>query len=142
MLPHRKSLSWIPSILGEFIGNDYVSRHVERPPINIIDTEKSYMIEIAAPGVAKEEFEIDLVGDNQLKIKIENRHCSSKEPVEGQKYLRKEFCCYEFEQTMILPENVDKESITARKDDGILKIEIPKKAKEIDLNNSKKIEIK
>lgn len=142
MLPHKKSLSWIPTLLGEFIGNDYTLRHFERPPINIIDTEKSYIIEIAAPGVNKDDLEIDLVGENQLKIKIECKNCTAKNPIEGQKYLRKEFCCYKFEQTLILPENVDKENISAKKDEGIIKIDIPKKSKEIELKTITKIEVK
>lgn len=140
MLPQRKNLHWLPSLLGEFIGNDY--KQPDRAPVNIIDTEKSFIVEIAAPGMKKENVEIDLTNDNQLKIKIEKKSCQQDPAVEGQnQYLRKEFCCFNFEQTLILPDNIDKDAISAKQEDGIIKIDIPKKTPDDDALLHRKIEI-
>lgn len=77
----------------------------------------------------KEDFDININQNGDLNIKMENRH-ETKEEEEKTHYLRREFSYTKFEQTLILPDDVNKEKIAAHVADGVLTIELPKVVKE------------
>ncbi|MDD3061211.1 MAG: Hsp20/alpha crystallin family protein [Massilibacteroides sp.] len=140
MMPVRRTQNWLPSIFNDFFDNDWMVRaNATAPSINVIETEKDYKIEVAAPGMTKEDFNVRLDEDGNLVISMEKK-TENNEKKEG-RYLRREFSYSKFQQAMILPDNVDKESINAKVDNGVLNIIIPKKAEDKTQNAGKVIEI-
>lgn len=110
---------------------------VERmPAVNIIEHETSYALEVAVPGMQKEDFKIE-VKDGMLIISAEKEE--SKEEVKKQ-YTRKEFSVSTFSRMFTLPENVKENEIAASYTNGVLYLEIPKK--EPVVTSDKKVEIK
>lgn len=95
------------------------------PKVNIKETEDSFKIEFAAPGVAKEEFNIE-IKEGTLNISFENKQ--EAESTEEGKYQRREFVHSSFSRAFTLPENIDEEGIEARHENGILYISLPKAA--------------
>jgi HSP20 family protein len=93
------------------------------PAVNILEYDKDYKIELAAPGLCKKDYEITLEKD---MLKITNIKRFDNED-DADKYARREFAHREFEKVFILPENADIENISASCADGILNIHIPKK---------------
>ncbi|MFA4868665.1 MAG: Hsp20/alpha crystallin family protein [Pedobacter sp.] len=93
------------------------------PGVNILETEADYKIELAAPGLTKEDFQINLKKDT-LSVWAEKKTTED----EAQKdYTRKEFDYYSFARSFVLPESVDGDKITAEYINGILNITIGKK---------------
>lgn len=93
------------------------------PDINIEETQKEYEIEVAAPGMTKEDFKIDVI-DNILKISSTKEE---KEEEEKENYSRKRFYSSFFEKSLRLPENALVDEISAKCENGILSVTIPKK---------------
>jgi HSP20 family protein len=134
---------WLPSIFNDFFNNEWVMRSgTTAPAINVFECENRYTVEVAAPGMSKEDFSIHLNSDNNLCICMEKncgckdgKCCTDKEHAKADttneerkgKYLRREFSYTKFQQTLILPENADTAKIEAKMSNGVLKIEIPKK---------------
>ncbi len=106
--------------------NDSVNRNFRfsnKPSVNISENEKQYQIELAAPGLNKEDFKITIVKD-QLVISGEKK----TENTENQKeYSRKEFEFYSFERSFALPDDVDQDQIKAEYVNGVLQIDVAKK---------------
>lgn len=125
-LVRRNQNNWLPSIFSDLFDNEFMTRaNTTTPAINVKETEKAYAVEVAAPGMTKKDFSVRIDEDNNLIISLEKK----EEHEENEKdvlYLRREFSYSKFEQTMILPDNVDKEKIKATMDNGVLKIELPK----------------
>lgn len=96
------------------------------PAINVFETEKEYKVELAAPGMTKDDFNVHIDEDNNLVITMEKKNESKEEDKKEGRYLRREFSYSKFQQTMILPEDVDKEQIAAHVENGVLNIELPK----------------
>ena len=97
------------------------------PAINIIDSEKSYELEYAVPGMSKEDFNIQIDSENRLIISVEKENSENSE----KRYLRQGFRIPSFRQSITLPEDVDREAITARVENGILYITLPKLQPEV-----------
>ena len=95
------------------------------PAINVFETEKEYKVELAAPGMTKEDFNVHIDEENNLVISMEKKTENKEEKKEG-RYLRREFSYSKFQQTMILPDDVDKEKISAQVENGVLNIDLPK----------------
>ena len=122
----------IPSLFNEFFNRelmenqdfDTTSSESTLPSVNIMDTENSFEIEVAAPGMAKKYVKVEL-NNNILTISSENE--DSKED-ENQNYTRKEFSFQSFLRSFRLPENkVDGNKINAKYKNGILLVSLPKK---------------
>ena len=105
------------------------------PPVNIVEIENSYQLEIAAPGVEKTDFEIKLDG-NLLTISTNNKEVAKDEQA---KFVRKEFSTKAFKRSFTLDEKIDATTIEAKYENGILKLNLPKK--EADKVASKEITI-
>jgi HSP20 family protein len=91
----------------------------------VIESEKEYKVELAAPGMKKEDFDVQINENGDLHIKLENKQ-EKKDEDKNTHYLRREFSYTKFEQTLILPEDVDKEKISAKVEHGVLTVDIPK----------------
>lgn len=125
-MPVRRTQNWLPSIFNDFFDNEWMAKaNATAPAINVMESEKDYKVEVAAPGMTKEDFNVRIDEDNNLVISMEKKVEKSEERKE-QRYLRREFSYAKFQQTMILPDDVDKEKIAAGVENGVLTIELPK----------------
>ena len=121
--------NWIPSIFNDFFDNEWIVKpNFSTPAINVIENEKDYKVEVAAPGMNKEDFNIHLNENQELVITVEKN--TQNEQKEEKKYLRREFSYTKFQQAFQLPDNVDKEKIGAKVENGVLEITLPKLAPE------------
>ena len=129
-MPVRRTQNWLPSIFNDFFDNEWmVKANATAPAINVLETEKEYKVELAAPGMTKDDFNVRIDEDNNLVISMEKKTENKEEKKDG-RYLRREFSYSKFQQTMILPDNVDKEKIAASVEHGVLNIELPKLSEE------------
>ena len=118
-----------PSILDDFWGRDYYPARYNSngfksvPAVNIAEGDNEFTIEVAAPGFEKKDFKIDLDND---RLTIASAREANKEE-NNERYTRREFNFNEFSRTFTLPETVDGEKITAKHNDGILYVHIPKR---------------
>ena len=103
-------------------GTQYVNKAVA--PVNIKETENSFLVELMAPGMKKEDFNIEL--DNDL-LTISTEVKAEKTEGEDGKFTRKEFSFSSFKRSFTLPETVKDDEINASYESGILKITLPKK---------------
>ena len=144
MMPVRRTQGWLPGILDDFFGNEWVDKTSSTAPaVNVID--KEYKVEIAAPGLTRDDFKIDINEDNELTVSMEKKVEKNEESEkEGKKhtYLRREFSYSSFRQRMILPDNVNVDNIDAKMENGVLTIDIPKKTEEEKRKNMRQIDIK
>jgi HSP20 family protein len=123
---------------------DWTPRHVTTAPaVNVKESDNAYTMEIAAPGLKKEFCSVNINNEGNLVVKIENKAQHEEKPQEGQKhhYLRREFSYASYEQAYTLPDEVDKEAISAKVEDGILTINLPKLAPEPEKKMDRVIEI-
>lgn len=141
MMPiRRNNQEWLPSIFNDFFDNDWMFKtNTTAPAVNVIENETDYKIEVAAPGMTKEDFNIHLADDNQLVITMEKKNESKNDK---SKYLRREFSYSKFQQALVLPEDVEKDHISASVNDGVLTIDLPKKTQKEKAKECKTIEIK
>ena len=146
MMPVRRTQGWLPGILDDFFGNEWVDKTSSTAPaVNVIETAKEYKVEIAAPGLTRDDFKIDINEDNELTVSMEKKVEKNEESEkEGKKhtYLRREFSYSSFRQRMILPDNVNVDNIDAKMENGVLTIDIPKKTEEEKRKNMRQIDIK
>ena len=143
MVPARKSQNWLPSIFNEFFGHEWMDRPnaSTAPAVNIIENDRDFKVEVAAPGMTKEDFKVDITPDNELVISLEKKHEEKEEGKQKGTYLRREFSYSQYQQSFLLPDNVEREKITARMEHGVMTIEIPKKKEEEAAAASRRIEI-
>ena len=143
MMPSRKNnQNWLPSFFNDFFDNDWMIRtNATAPAINVIESDKDYKVEVAAPGMTKDDFNIHLTEDNELVITMEKKNETKEEDKQNKKYLRREFSYSKFEQAFVLPDDVEKEKINAGVNDGVLTIELPKRTAEERAKVNRVIEI-
>lgn len=142
MMPTRKyyNQNWLPSIFNDFFDNNWMEKaNATAPAINVVESDKDYKVEVAVPGMTKEDFNIHLGDENKLVISMEKK--VENEDKENKKYLRREFSYTKFQQSLYLPDNVDKEKITANVANGVLTIELPKYSQEEKAKINRVIEI-
>lgn len=127
----RKDDEWFPSfafvdqLLKPEWYNEMKNLKSHVPSVNIKESEKDFQIELAAPGLAKEDFTIE-VNENVLTISCEKE---KKDEVvkEGGKYTRREFNYTQFKRAFTLPETIDESKINAVYNKGVLHLVLPKK---------------
>lgn len=126
MMPVKRTQNWLPDIFNDFFDNDWmVKTNATAPAINVIEHEHDYRIELAAPGMTKEDFNVHVDENSNLVISMEKKNENKEEKKNG-RYLRREFSYSKFQQTIILPDDVDKEKISAEVKHGVLYVELPK----------------
>jgi HSP20 family protein len=130
MLPVFRSNRNLPGLFEEFLSNNWLNNFWEdetwksTPAVNIFERKDKFEIEIAAPGLEKEDFKIDLK-DDYLTVSSEKKE--SKEEKEKGKTVRCEFKYSSFQRSFALPQDVDTSKIKASHKNGVLTIELPKK---------------
>lgn len=130
MLPVMFRNSWFPTVFDEFFNNENVSSNTTTAPaINVKEDQNEYTMEMAVPGIKKEYCRVQLTDDGNLHVAIENK-MEHKEEDKKQHFLRREFSYTNYQQTYTLPEDVVKEKISAKVDNGILTVVMPKAKKE------------
>lgn len=126
---NKKNDTASPRLFGNpfdaFFNDDFFNSNFNgtQPAVNIKENETSYGIELAAPGLKKEDFNIDLDHD-VLTIKVEK---SNEENKESEGYTKREFSYQSFSKSFTLPESVQGDAISGNYTDGILHLTLPKK---------------
>ena len=146
MLPttysRRRNQDWLPSIFNEFFNDDFMgltpAKQFASPAVNVIENEKDYTLELAAPGMTKNDFNVRLENDNELVISLQKK---DEKKEEKKNYLRREFSYASYQQTFVVPEEVNIEAIAAAMNDGVLTITLPKKEVVTKVPASRQIEI-
>lgn len=105
--------------LADFFGNEFTNSN---PSVNVIEKDDHFRIEVAAPGLEKQDFEINVEkGYLNISAKRENQSETKDE-----NYTRREFNYTSFQRSFRLPENVNAEKVSAVYEKGVLSIEVPK----------------
>lgn len=129
MLPKLRTRTSWPNLIDEFFGDNWMPRFFDwetgqnMPAVNITEGKEDYKIEVAAPGLSKGDFKINLE-NNVLTISSEKE---VKNESKDENVLRREFSYTSFSRSFTLPESVNGDKIKATHNDGILSIVIPKK---------------
>jgi HSP20 family protein len=111
--------------LFDWSNSNYSNTGTTVPAVNVKETAESFEVEMAAPGMKKEDFKVEL-NNNVLTISSEQKH--ENEHKEGEKYTRKEFSYQSFQRSFTLSrEAVDAENIQAKYEHGVLRLLIPKR---------------
>ena len=129
---------FITKDLFEFNRPKFSQSEVTLPSVNVKELESGFEIQVAAPGIKKEDFKINLER-NVLTISSESK-TENEEKDENGAFTRREFNYSSFSRSFTLPEMAESEKIEAAYEDGILKIMVPKK--EVTMQNVKTIEVK
>lgn len=111
------------------------------PAVNVKESATAYTMEVAAPGLKKEWVRVNIDNDGNLNIAIENK-MEHKDEDKHEHYLRREFSYSNYQQCYTLPEDADREKISAKVADGILEVEIPKLTPKEEAKTTKNIEVK
>ncbi len=129
MTPMMRS-NWIPTVFNDLFDTDFMPKaNCTAPAINVKESDKAYTVELAAPGMKKEDFNVHINDEGNLIIKMEQKQ-ETKEEDKSVRYLRREFSYSKYEQTLILPDDVKKDAITAKVEHGVLTVELPKLVEE------------
>lgn len=138
----RLNRNYVPAYWDDFFNDRFFNQlnseesTSNTPAVNVSEEEKGYTIEVAAPGLDRKDFSLE-VDDDILTISTEQKE--SKEE-KKQNYLRREFNYHTFKRSFRLPETVDQEQIKATHESGILTLSLPKK-KEVVQNSPRQIAV-
>lgn len=127
MMPARRDWNWLQCIFNEFSSEWLERTNASTPAVNILEHKEGYRVEIAVPGMDKKDLKVNIEENNKLVISAENCIGEKDESKRGGTYLRREFFYGQFRQSLLLPDNVEKERIAAKVEHGLLTINIPKK---------------
>ncbi|HUZ57846.1 MAG TPA: Hsp20/alpha crystallin family protein [Hanamia sp.] len=136
----------LPSVFEDFFNKPlldifdggFPSRMMNVPAVNITDRKDDYLVSMAAPGLKKEDFKIDVEG-NMLTIGSEKEE---KNEEKDEKYTRQEYSYSSFERSFTLPDEVNEDKIYAHYQDGVLKLVLPKKEEAKKMAIRKQIAVK
>ena len=109
--------------------------------VNVKEDNKQYVMEVAVPGLKKEQVNMSIDKDGYLTLSIENKN-EQKDESKKEHYLRREFSYTSYRQSYALPDNVDADKIEANVADGVLKVVLPKVEKKEEKEDVKHIEVK
>jgi HSP20 family protein len=130
MLPVLRKRNDLPSLFNGFFDGDVfpgffwdIEKRNGTPAVNIVETMDDYRIEVAAPGLDKSDFKIDLE-NNVLTISAEKE---DKQEEKNERFMRREFNYSSFSRSFTVPDTMNGEKISAQHKDGVLNVIIPKK---------------
>ena len=136
----RTNNNWLDNAFNDFFDDSAMKRmNSTAPAVNVKEDETAYTMEVAVPGIKKDFCRVDINNDGDLNIAIENK-MEHKEDNKKERYLRREFSYTNYQQTYSLPDNVNKEGISAKVTDGVLTIQLPKIEK-VEQKVQRKIEV-
>ena len=139
MLPVMFKNSWFPTVFDDFLTNDVMPAHCTSPAVNVKVDENTYTMEVAAPGLKKDFCRVTINDEGNLCVAIENKF-EHKEEDKNEHYLRREFSYTNYQQAYSLPKDVDRNGISAKVEDGVLTIVLPK-VKQEEVKVSRHIDI-
>lgn len=141
MSSYRKNQVWLPSIFNDFFDNGWMEKaNATAPAINVVEHEDDYVVELAAPGMTKEDFNVHIDEDGNLVIAMEKKN-DKKDEKKG-RYLRREFSYSKYQQAVILPDDVDRNKISAKANNGVLEVVLPKIPAEPTVERTTNIDVK
>ena len=125
MLVTRRNQEFMPTLFNELMNwNDTT---YSTPRMNIMETKDNYKLELCIPGLTKEDVKLSIDAEGNLVVEmVKENKSEKKENKEEMRYLRHEFSVEHFRQTVMLPEDIHKDQISAKVENGILDIVIPK----------------
>ena len=125
MLVTRRNQDFMPALFNELMNwNDTT---YSTPRMNIMETKDNYKLELCIPGLTKEDVKLSIDAEGNLVVEmVKENKSEKKENKEEMRYLRHEFSVEHFRQTVMLPEDIHKDQISAKVENGILDIVIPK----------------
>ena len=130
MLPILNANNWFPTVFDDFFNNDWMPRmKATAPAVNVKEDAKAYTMELAVPGIKKEFCRVNINADGNLEVAIENK-LEHKEENKKEHFLRREISYSNYQQTYVLPDDIEKDHIAAKVDNGVLTITLPKFTKE------------
>jgi len=122
----NQNQGWLPLFFNDFFKDDWkVGASSTTPAINVKESDTAYSVEVSAAGMTKDDFVVNVDEDNDLVITMEKK-VESKESDSETRYLRREFSYSRFSRKMVLPDNVNKEKIEAKVENGVLTVNLPK----------------
>lgn len=134
-------MNWLPEVFNDFFNIDmpvhYATSKAASPSVNVLERADGYEMQVAAPGLTKDDFSVSLNADGNLTLKMGKQ---SEKQEDNVHYVRREWSYAKFEQTYTLPDDVDKDKIEAHVADGVLTIVLPKIGKQ-EAQVSRSIEI-
>ena len=123
MLVTRRNQDFMPTLFNELMNwNDTT---YSTPRMNIMETKDNYKLELCIPGLTKEDVKLSIDAEGNLVVEMVKEN-KVEEKKEEMRYLRHEFSVEHFRQTVMLPDDIHKEQISAKVENGILDIVIPK----------------
>ena len=118
--------NWLDNAFDDFFDTRALGRmNATAPAVNVKEDDKAYTMEVAVPGIKKEFCRVNINNDGDLELSIENKF-EHKEENKKEHFLRREFSYGNYQQTYTLPDNVDKDTISAKVENGVLTITMPK----------------
>lgn len=128
---NQNANAWVPSFFEDVFNDDFwgasISKQFATPAVNIKESDKDYTIQIAAPGMTKNDFKININEYNELAICLEKKDEKEDKGKEKESWLRREFSYTSYSQSFAIPEDVDETKISAKIENGVLNIDLPKK---------------
>lgn len=126
----RNAMNWLDNSFDDMFNNDswMPKMSVTAPAINVKENKDEYDIELAAPGTTKDDFNVNLDNDGNLVIKMEHKD-DKKDENKKEHYLRREFSYSNYEQALTLPDDVEKDKIGAKVENGVLHVTLPRTQK-------------
>lgn len=146
MNPLLRTNSNLPSLIENLFGRDVndffntnTSSFTNIPAVNVVEHQDGFRIDVAAPGLKKDDFKLNL-NHNNLIISGHQETQDGEQNKNAERYTRREFSYSSFQRTFMLPSSVDAEQIQATYVNGVLRVEIPKR-EEAKVKPARQIEI-
>ena len=123
MLVTRRNQDFMPTLFNELM--NWNDTNYSTPRMNIMETKDNYKLELCIPGLTKDDVKLSIDTEGNLVVEM-TKETKNEKKNEEMRYLRHEFSVEHFRQTVMLPEDIHKEQISAKVENGILDIIIPK----------------
>lgn len=120
----RRTQDFIPTLFNELMNMDTVS--YSEPKMNIIENKENYLIQYSVPGLKKEDLKISIDADGNLVVEMNKESHKEEKKDDSVRYLRREFTTEQFRNTLVLPEDIHRDQITAKVENGILEVTLPR----------------
>ena len=127
MLLARRNSNWLPEVFNTFFDPDFMPKvNTTAPAINVMEKKGEYDVEIAAPGMTKDDFKVSLDEDRNLVVELDKKVENTCDDKDCGHYLRREFSYTKYHQTLLLPDDVNRDAIGATVENGVLRVVLPK----------------